>query len=182
MSLDDGDYTLVAENGARDIDDNNIQLEYEVKLVQEFPQTQESPFSSTPSLNPETSFQYNLSGKNEDPTMTFKLYDDGTDRSNGTLAEMEEVAKGLGYDTFSDPRFSNDTLTGVQEQKTWLKEYINNHAIPVTWRLYGGEYTDKQSPDAGTPIVINQLEPRPNPLRPNEILVTIRFSLGRRLI
>lgn len=182
MSLDDGEYTIVAENGAKDIDGNQIQLEYEIKLTQEFPQTQDSSFSSTPALNPEKSFQYNLSGKGENPTMAVKLYNDGTDRSNGTLADMEKVAEGLGYNSFSDSRFTNDTVVDIQEQKVWLKEYINNHAIPVTWRLYGGEYTDKVNEGAGTPIVINRLEPRPNPNRPNEILLTIRFTLGRRLI
>ena len=182
MSLGDGDYTLVAENGGQNSSGNEIDLEYEVKLVQGFPKTENAPFTGLPSLNPETSFQYNLAGKSSSPTMEIILYNDGTDRSNGSLDEMAEVASGLSYENFDDPRFSNGTVETIQEQEVWLTEYINNQAIPVFWRLYGGKYTDKVNPGEGTPIVITRIEPRPNPERPNEIRCTVRFNLGRRLI
>ncbi|MGK7368811.1 MAG: hypothetical protein ACNS64_01250 [Candidatus Halalkalibacterium sp. M3_1C_030] len=182
MALDDGDYTLVAENAGRDSQGNQIDLEYEVKLVKAFAQTGDSPFSSTPAINPENSLQYNLSGKTEEPVLEFKLYDDGTDRSNGTLADMAEIAEGLDYNTFNDKFGLGSTIETIQEQKIWLKNFIHNYAIPVEWRLYGGEYTDKGGSGQGTPVVIQQTEPRPDPERPNEIYFVVRLGLGRRII
>lgn len=187
MSFDRGEYSLVAENGAKDSNGNKIDLEYTVRTVKEFPKTGDTPFTSTPALSPEDSFQFNLSGKNQNPTLTFKIIDNGNDRTDGThtsssFSDIAEIADGLGYSSFSDPRFDNDTVTTVEEQEVWLTEYIHNNALPITWRLYGGKYTDMVSNGSGTPIVITQVEPVPEAGRDNEIRTTVRFSLGKRVI
>jgi len=172
MALDDGQYTLVAEDAAQDSNSNLIQLEYEVKIVKRFPQTGTQGFSGLPALSPENSFQFNLSGKTEQPELEFILYNDGTDRSNGTLADSQ----------ISDSRFSNDTVTTVQEQKIWLKEYIHTANLAVTWRIYGEDWTDRVSTDAGTPIAIKETRPEPVADRPSSMRFIVTFNLGRRVV
>lgn len=171
MSLGDGTYTLVAENGAEDDNDELIDLEYEVKLVQRFPNPGTQEFSGLPALDPTNSFQFNLSGKTEQFTMEFLLYNDGTDRSNGTLADS----------TIDDSRFSNDTIETVQEQKVWLKEYIHTANLAVTWRLYGEEWTDREDDGEGTSIAIKEARAEPEPGRNAERFV-VQANLGRRVV
>lgn len=172
MALDDGTFTIRAENAAQDIDSNLIDLEYEVKIVKRFPQVGSQGFSGLPALDPTNSYQFNLGGKTEQITLEFILYDDGTDRSNGTLANS----------TISDPRFSNDTVTTVQEQKVWLKEYIHTSSLAVTWRLFGQDFTDRESAGNGTAIAITETRPEPSVDRPTSMRFIVQANLGRRVI
>lgn len=185
MGLDDKEMTLVAQDAAKDSEGNQIDLDYRVKIIKAFPQTGDTPFSGTPAFKPENSFQYNLSGKTEQPTLEFVMYNDGTDRSNTsvsntTVNDIAEVADGIGYTSFNDPRLGS-TIETKEEQKIWVKEYIHNNALPVTWKLYGRDYTDRITQGNGTPITITQVEPRPIPGE-NKIRMVVRFNLGKRLI
>jgi len=172
MALDDGQYTIRAENAAQDSDSNLIDLEYEVKLVKRKPEPGTQEFQGLPALDPTNSFQFNLSGKKERLELEFILYNDGTDRSNGTLANS----------TISDTRFSNDTVTTVREQKIWLKEYIHTASLSVTWRIFGEDYTDRTGAGNGTPISIVETRPEPSPDRPTSLRFIIQANIGRRVI
>jgi len=172
MALDDGTYTIEARNAAEDVDGNPIDLQYEVKLVKRAPQPGSQNFSGLPALDPTNSFQFNLGGKKEQITIEFILYDDGTDRSNGTL----------GNSTISDPRFSNGTITTVQEQKIWLKEYIHTADLAVDWKLYGRDYTDREAQGEGTNISITETRPEPVPERPTSMRFVVQANIGRRVI
>ena len=171
MALDDGAYTIVAKNAAQDSNSELIDLEYEVKIVKRFPAPGTQDFSGLPALDPTNSFQFNLGGKKERFTIEFLLYNDGSDKSNGTLLDS----------TISDPRFSNDTITTVQEQKIWLKEYIHTADLNVTWRLFGEEWTDREAAGEGTSISITESRPEPVPGR-NATRFIIQANVGRRVI
>lgn len=172
MALDDGQYTIVARNAAEDSQSDSINLEYEVKIVKRFPQVGTQGFQGLPALEPTNSFQYNLGGKEEQITLEFILYDDGTDRSNGTLSNS----------TITDSRFSNDTVTTVQEQKIWLKEYIHTAGLAVDWLLFGEDFTDRAGTDEGTPIAITETRPEPVPERPTSMRFIVQANIGRRVI
>jgi len=172
MALDDGVYTIEARNAAEDSQSNTIDLQYEVKVVKRFPQPGSQGFSGLPALDPTNSFQFNLGGKKSNFTLEFVLYDDGTDRSNGTLSNS----------TISDPRFSGGTITTVEEQEIWLDEYINSADLAVDWKFYGGKYTDREAQGEGTSIVITEARPEPSPDRPTSTRYIVQANLGRRVI
>lgn len=172
MALDDGIYTLEARNGAEDSQGSLINLQYEVKMVKRMPEPGTQGFSGLPALDPTNSFQYNLGGKQERFTLEFILYDDGSDRSNGSLAKS----------SINDARFSNDTVTTVQEQKIWLKEYIHTANLAVDWKLYGRDFTDRENVSEGTSIVITESRPEPEPGRPTSMRFIVQGNIGRRVI
>jgi len=172
MGLDDGTFTIEARNGAEDSNSNLIDLQYEVKLVKRFPNPGIQNFQGLPSIKPENSFQFNLGGKKESTTLEFIMYDDGTDRSNGTLSNS----------TISDSRFSNDTVVTPLEQKIWINEYINTFDLSVDWRLYGRGFTDRVNTGEGTPVVLTETRPEPSPDRPNSIRMVVQMNIGNRVI
>lgn len=172
MALDDGVYTIEARNAAEDSNSNLIDLQYEVKVVKRKPEVGSQGFNGLPALDPTNSFQYNLGGKEEQVTLEFILYDDGTDRSNGTLSTS----------TISDSRFSNDTVTTVEEQKIWLKEYIHTASLSVDWFLYGESYTDRTGAGEGTPIAITEARAEPSPDRPTSTRFVVQANIGRRVV
>jgi len=172
MALSDGAYTLVAENAAQDNNSNLIDLEYEVKLVKRFSQPATQDYSSLPSIKPENNAQFNLSGKKQRFTMEFLLYDDGTDRSNGTLSNSQ----------ISDNRFSGGTVETVLEQKVWLTEFINTFQFSTSFRLFGRDYTGRTE-EGGTPFVFTETRPEPRPGETqNRMTFIVQGNIGNRVI
>lgn len=172
MGLDDGVFTIEARNAAEDSDGNPIDLQYEVKLVKRFPQPGTQSFQGLPALDPTNSFQFNLGGKKESITLEFLLYNDGTDKSNGTLANS----------TISDPRFTDGTVETVLEQKVWLKEYISAADLAIDWKLYGRDFTDREQAGEGTSISITEARPEPVSDRPTTMRFIVQANIGRRVI
>lgn len=172
MALDDGVYTIEARNAAEDSNSDLIDLQYEVKLVKRKPEVGSQGFQGLPALDPTNSFQYNLGGKKEKVTLEFILYNDGTDRSNGSLSKS----------TISDPRFENNTIKTVQEQKIWLKEYIHTASLSADWFLYGESFTGRTAAGEGTPIAITEARAEPSPERPSSTRFIVKANIGRRVI
>lgn len=172
-SLGDGTFTLVAENAAENSQGELINLEYEVKLVKRFPQPGTQGYSGLPAIDPTNSFQFNLGGKKSRITLEFIIYNDGTDKSNGTFDTAA---------TINDPRLSGTTIETVEEQEIWLDEYINDADLQVSYRLYGPKYTDRVNTGEGTPIVITEARPEPVAERPTSTRYIVQANIGRRVI
>lgn len=87
----------------------------------------------------------------ENPTLEFRLYNDGTDKSDGTLSASN----------INDSRFSNDTVETVKEQKIWLNEYVTENTSGPRWTLFGGTYDDRDNDgiadNNGTNVVVQDV-------------------------
>jgi hypothetical protein len=171
-SLGDGTLTIQARNAATDTNSNLVDLEYEVKLLKRLPQPGTQGFNGLPAIDPTNSFQFNLGGKTEQITIEFVLYNDGTDKSNGTLNAAD----------IDDTRFNNNTVETVREQKIWLKEYIHTADLAVDWLLFGRDFTGRTDGSPGTPIAITETRPEPSAGNPNSIRFVVQANVGRRVI
>jgi len=74
-----------------------------------------------------------VSGMNDDLTIRFTLWDDGTDRSNGTAPTTATIGvDASGNDITYD---FNGTVQTVEEQELYLKHVIHAPDFAVTWSL-----------------------------------------------
>jgi hypothetical protein len=138
------DYFLRLKNIDVDGDGADDELEYHFNLVQNLDDNGEIPFSvieADQSLNNQA---LGFSGKTRTIPLKWVLYDDGTDKANGT------VPSGL------DNRLSNDTVVTVEEQIIYLRRYFQNSTLGARWRFFGGSYTDPDGDgtDEGTPAAV----------------------------
>lgn len=108
-------------------DPDNEGLEYEMYPVTEAPETQDKPaFSvSPPGVAPENNILLGVQGMQADIRLQFAIYDDGSDRSNGTYSEAVET---------------------VGEQLTYLRDEIHAPTFSARWTLDhtpGGQFDTK---------------------------------------
>ena len=88
-------------------------------------------------------------GQEKQISIVFFLYDDGTDRSNGTF----------GTSGISDSRISNGTVETMEEQRIFLERYINIGIVGKQLYLRGGRFEDPDGNGTvtGTPVRIERL-------------------------
>lgn len=124
-----------------DIDGDGIDdtLEFQFELVQERSISSEIPMFTQEADEPNNNILYAFQGKNKQFTLVMDLYNNGTDKSNGTWADLD----------VSDPRINstddagNEIIQTVEEQIIYLDEYMQNPVFGGNWRLQEGMFQGK---------------------------------------
>lgn len=106
-------------------------LEYDITVIQETRDNQSKDAFSVapPGLGPTENILLGISGMQGDIEIRWPVHDDGTDKSNGTVAEAVtngDVASG---------EFSNDTVVTLAEQRKYLKYHIHEPTFAAEWTL-----------------------------------------------
>jgi len=145
-------------------------LEYIFGLLKNKSDGRQRSYTTITAQNPTAARHFGFQPGETNPEWRWKLYDNGTDKSNGSLSASN----------ISDARFSNDTVTTVQEQIIWLQQYIMDNTSDARWRLFGGRFSDYDGDgfDEGTPVVVKQPQVDQTSDRPNEAQGRISMKLG----
>ncbi len=124
-------------------------LEFEFDLAQTLESGRSRDLTTISNQNPEAARHFAFQPGQQNPTLEFILYNNGEDKSNGTLA----------VSSISDSRFSNDTVTTVEEQIIWLDEYVMDNTSDPRWLLFGGRWSDRNGDgvDEGTNVTLENL-------------------------
>jgi len=124
-------------------------LEFEFDLAQTLESGRSRDLTTISNQDPKAARHFAFQPGQQNPTLEFILYNNGEDKSNGTLA----------VSNISDSRFSNDTVTTVQEQIIWLDEYVMDNTSDPRWLLFGGRWSDRNGDgvDEGTNVTLENL-------------------------
>ena len=76
---------------------------------------------SPPGRAPRQNILLGVSGMSADVSVAWWIHNDGTDKSNGTAA--------------NEPDFPVDTVTTLNEQIVWLRDYVHAPDFDVSWTL-----------------------------------------------
>ncbi len=131
----------------------SVDLEYSFEpLVKRKPDGRERNLTTISNQDPEAARHFAFQPGQENPSLEWTIYDNGEDKSNGSLS-----SSGI-----SDSRFSNDTVTTVKEQVIWITEYIADNTSNPRWLLFGGRFTDRDGNGngEGTNVVIENINHR----------------------
>lgn len=131
----------------------DLQYSFE-PLVQTKDDGRTRSFTTITLQDPEAARHFGFQPGESNPSIEWTLYDNGEDKSNGTLN-----ASGI-----NDSRFTSTDTNGnpivktVEEQIIWLTEYIHDNTSDPRWRLYGGRFTDRDGDgvDEGTQVVLKR--------------------------
>lgn len=143
-------YKIVLQSG---FSAYSVDLEYSFEpLVQEKDDGRSRGFTTISNQSPQAARHFGFQPGESNPSLEWTIYDNGEDKSNGTLDSS----------AISDSRFSNNTVTTVEEQIIWLTEYIHDNTSDPRWRLYGGRFTDSDGDgvDEGALVVIQNTNHR----------------------
>lgn len=149
-----------------DGDGQEDQLEFQFTLVQDRSISSEIPIFTQEADEPANNILYAFQGKNKSYTVGMDLYNDGTDKSNGTWADLD----------VNDPRIEGDEVVTVQEQIVFLDEYMQNPIFGANWRLEEGIFEGKDGD--GIPVGFENFDSNEisnNPLEAEAVLV---FEVG----
>jgi len=128
----------------------SISLEYTFNLAQTIDSGRKKNLTTIANQNPEAARHFAFQPGQQNPTIEFILYDNGEDKSNGTLS----------VSNITDSRFSNDTVTTVQEQIIWLDEYIMDNTSDPRHLLFGGRFSDRNGDgtEEGTNVTLENFD------------------------
>jgi len=148
-------------------------LEYHFNLVENLDGQDSLPSSRTPSNPVENSQVTALKFKQRDIPISWILYDNGEDKSNGSWSTSIET----------DSRISNSSIQTTTEQQIFLERYLFNNNLGAQWRLFGGKFTDPDGDgtNEGTPVTIENLNIRTIASRPQVKQGTMRLKVGQRV-
>lgn len=154
------DYVIETEASFNTVGDK---IEYDIDLVQNLDDSGEIPVSTIATNKPENAQHIAFQGKSQEATVEFIIYEDGTDKSNGTY-EISNI---------DDPRINGTEVNTIKEQIVWLTRYIQASSFGADWRMFGGRFdTPDQDDDPavkpGTDVALTDLtvrETADNPLR-----------------
>ncbi len=138
--------------------DNNyssysVNLEYLFDpLVQRKEDGRDRGYTTITNQDPEAARHFGFQPGESNPRLEWLIYDNGEDKSNGSLSSS----------SITDARFSNDTVTTVQEQIIWLTEYVHDNTSDARWILFGGRFSDRNGNgiDEGTNVVVKRTDHR----------------------
>lgn len=124
-------------------------LEYELNIVQRKQDGRTRDFTTIANQDPEAARHFGFQPGQSNPVIEWIIYDNGEDKSNGSLSAS----------SISDSRFSNDTVTSIEEQIIWLTEYLQDNTSDPRWLLFGGRFSDRNGDgvDEGTQVVIKEI-------------------------
>lgn len=106
-------------------------MSYDITVVQEAndSQTKDAFSIAPPGLPPSQNIFLGVSGMSRDIEVRWSIYDDGTDKSNGTVSTA--VTNG----DIPSGEFLNDTVVTLAEQVRYLQDYIHAPAFTASWEL-----------------------------------------------
>jgi len=140
-------YTVQLQSG---FSQYSVDLEIEFDLAQTFESGLERSLTTISNQNPEAARHFAFQPGQQNPVMEFKLYNNGEDKSNGSLSAS----------SITDSRFSNGTVTTVEEQIIWIDEYIMDNTSDPRWLLFGGRWSDRNGDgtDEGTNVTLENFD------------------------
>lgn len=128
----------------------SVDLEYEFNLAQTFDSGRSRDLTTISNQDPEAARHFAFQPGQQNPRIEFVLYNNGEDKSDGSLAASN----------ITDSRFSNDTVTTVEEQIIWLDEYIMDNTSDPRWLLFGDRWSDRNGDglDEGTNVTLENFD------------------------
>jgi len=125
-------------------------LEFEFDLVQTLDSGRTRSLTTISNQSPEAARHFAVQPGQQNPVIEFRLYNNGEDKSNGSLSAS----------SITDSRFSNGTVTTVEEQIIWLDEYVTDNTSDPRWLLFGGRWSDRNGDgtDEGTNVTIENVD------------------------
>lgn len=165
------DFYVELENIDWDSDGNAEPIEYHFDLIQNKDASGNIPTTSVEGDQDINNQNLSFQGKNREIVLEWILYDDGTDKSDGTY----------GTSGISDDRISDGTIETIEEQDTFLEKYIHDSTLGASWRFYGGKYSDPDGDgtDEGTPVSVVSVNVRKVSTQPLRAVGTIRMQVGQ---
>lgn len=148
----------------------SVDLSYEFNLVKETEDGLDRSYTTISNQDPAAARHFGFQPGQVNPMLRWILYDNGEDKSNGSLSSS----------TITDSRFSNSTVTTVQEQIIWLQEYIMDNTSDPRWLLFGGRFSDPNGDgvDEGTNVVIEKPRIKKMSDRTTSAVGQIKMKLG----
>jgi len=128
----------------------SIGLEYTFDLAQTVDSGRTRSLTTISNQDPEAARHFAFQPGQQNPVIEFILYNNGEDKSNGSLAASN----------ITDNRFSNGTVTTVEEQIIWLDEYIMDNTSDPRWLLFGGRWSDRNGDgvEEGTNVTLENFD------------------------
>lgn len=116
-------------------DDDEYEYSYELKLISEFNDKikEGSTTMPLPGESATESIIMALEGETQEITISFLIYDDGTNRA------IDDDETNTAPDAFTD-----DTVETIEEQKEYLMDYIKKTDIGVQNYISSRTYTDRK--------------------------------------
>lgn len=143
------DYYIELRNIDIDSDNSNENIEYHFKLVQNFDDNGEIPFTNINADQPLNSAQLGFDGKERVTPIRWLIYDNGNDKSRKTWEN--QVGSGFDNNLGAD-------ITTVEDQIYYLSRFIQNSTTGAAWRFFGGFYSDPDGQGLnGTPVALEDL-------------------------
>lgn len=141
--------------------------EYEMKLVQRLGHQMRKPSTniSVPGGNPEDATIMAVQGQTRTYNLRFIIFNDGTDRSNGTVPDDGTFA-----DTDGDGTV--DVIT-VNDQITWLRDYIFKYGLGIDYTIVGFNVDS-----GGVKCHIESLNIDPAPRNVNHVEASMTLKVG----
>ena len=133
---------------------------YNLKLIQSISPRQNKPAMSIalPGMSATSNILMQLQGMERTYDITFYLYNDGTDKSEGTAPSGD---------------FPNGVKT-VEEQMKWLMDYIHYYSTDAKWKIYGDIF-----PSTGLDCQIIDISFQDDANTPLHTQATIRITVGQ---
>lgn len=110
--------------------------EYEIDMIQNITdsQSKNSMNMSLPGISYRKNIMMGVSGQEADISINFKIHNDGTDKSNGTISSSSSgnvEIKG----TEGNGIYITEAKT-VPQQIFYIKDHIQNKSFTASWKLY----------------------------------------------
>lgn len=147
-----------------------VDLVYEFDLIQSFDDGRERSLTTITNQDPAEARHFAFQPGQSNPKLEWVIYDNGEDKSNGSLSSSN----------ITDSRFSNDTVTTVEEQLIWITEYIFDNTSDPRWSFYGGRFSDRNGDgtDEGTNVTVKKINTNRVANRSQAVKATIDLKLG----
>lgn len=154
----------------------SVDLEYLFGLLKSKRDGRQRKFTTIPIQDPTAARHFGFEPGQNNPEWQWVLYNDGTDKSNGSYADSN----------INDARITSTDGSGntivqtVQEQIIWIQQYIMDNTSDPRWKLFGGRFSDYNGDgtDEGTNVVVKQPQINQASNRPTTAQGTIRMKLG----
>ncbi len=115
---------------------------YDITMIDGIEDTQrkDAVDITPPGRAPRQNLLLGVSGMSADVSVAWWIHNDGTDKSNGTAANVAD--------------FPEDTVVTLNEQIVWLRDYVHAPAFDVSWTL-----TQVAGPRANETVLVYDNEP-----------------------
>jgi len=143
-------YKVVLDNA---FSDYSVDLEYSFEpLVQRKRDGRSRSFTTISNQDPDAARHFGFQPGESNPSLEWTIYNNGDDKSNGTLSSSN----------ITDSRFSNGTVTTIDEQIIWITEYVMDNTSDPRWKLFGGRFSDRDGDgtNEGTNVSLEKLNHR----------------------